>query len=128
MEYGIISQLNPLRTPQLNGVAERRNQTLLDMVLAMMIRATLQISLWGYTLETTTHILNLIPTKKVSKAPYEMWSGKKPSLAHIKVLGCDVFVRHETQDKLQARAERFIFIVYTHIDKKNILVTKGFVV
>ncbi|GJV15870.1 putative RNA-directed DNA polymerase [Tanacetum coccineum] len=40
---GIVSQLSPPRTPQLNGVAERRNRTLLDMVRSMMCRATLPI-------------------------------------------------------------------------------------
>ncbi|CAH1436470.1 unnamed protein product [Lactuca virosa] len=43
-ECGIISQLTPPRTPQLNGVAERRNRTLLDMVRSMMSRASLPIS------------------------------------------------------------------------------------
>ncbi|GJY81507.1 putative RNA-directed DNA polymerase [Tanacetum coccineum] len=83
--YGIVSQLTPPRTPQLNGVAERRNRTLLDMVRSMMCRATLPISFWGYALETAAHILNLVPTKKVSKTPFEMWKGKYPSLRHIKI-------------------------------------------
>nr|GEV49154.1 hypothetical protein [Tanacetum cinerariifolium] len=74
--YGIVSQLTPSKTPQLNGVVERRNRTMLNMVRSMMCRATLPISLWGYTLETTVHILNLVPTKKVSKTPFEMWNGK----------------------------------------------------
>ena len=39
-ECGIVSQLTPPRTPQLNGVAERRNRTLLDMVRSMMSRAS----------------------------------------------------------------------------------------
>nr|GEX59040.1 hypothetical protein [Tanacetum cinerariifolium] len=71
-------KLTPPRTPQLNEVAERRNRTLLDLVRSMMSRATLPISFWGYTLETTAHILNLLPTKKVSKTPFEMWKGKQP--------------------------------------------------
>ncbi|KAI3700324.1 hypothetical protein L2E82_44950 [Cichorium intybus] len=50
----------------------------------MMSRASLPISFWGYALETAAHILNLVPTKKVSKTPHEMWSGKCPLLAHIK--------------------------------------------
>ncbi|GJU09436.1 retrovirus-related pol polyprotein from transposon TNT 1-94 [Tanacetum coccineum] len=53
---GIVSHLSPPRTPQLNGVAERRNKTLLDMVRSMMCRATLPISFWGYALETAAHI------------------------------------------------------------------------
>jgi hypothetical protein len=111
-ECGIVSQLTPPRTPQLNGVAERRNRTLLDMVRSMMSRASLPISFWGYALETAAHILNLVPTKKVAKTPHEMWTGKVPSLAHIKVWGCEVFVRRETHDKLEPRSERCVFIGY----------------
>ena len=111
-ECGIVSQLTPPRTPQLNGVAERRNRTLLDMVRSMMSRATLPIHFWGYALETAAHILNLVPTKKVAKTPHEMWIGKVPSLAHIKVWGCEVFVRRETHDKLEARSEKCYFIGY----------------
>ncbi|GJT71732.1 retrotransposon protein, putative, ty1-copia subclass [Tanacetum coccineum] len=75
-QLGRKIKLTPPRTPQLNGVAERRNRTLLDMVRSMMCRATLPISFWGYALETAAHILNLVPTKKVSKTPFEMWKGK----------------------------------------------------
>ncbi|KAI3780168.1 hypothetical protein L2E82_10129 [Cichorium intybus] len=71
-ECGIVSQLTPPRTPQLNGVAERRNRTLLDMVHSMMSRASLPIHFWGYALETAAHILNLVPTKKVAKTPHEI--------------------------------------------------------
>ncbi|GJY49115.1 putative RNA-directed DNA polymerase [Tanacetum coccineum] len=72
-QLGRKIKLTPPRTPQLNGVAERRNRTLLDMVRSMMCRATLPISFWGYALETATHILNLVPTKKVSKTPFEIY-------------------------------------------------------
>ncbi|GJV68920.1 putative RNA-directed DNA polymerase [Tanacetum coccineum] len=111
-QLGRKIKLTPPRTPQLNGVAERRNRTLLDMVRSMMCRATLPISFWGYALETAAHILNLVPTKKVSKTPFEMWKGKRPSLGHIKIWGCEVFVRREAQDKLEARSEKCLFIGY----------------
>ncbi|MFO3480454.1 DDE-type integrase/transposase/recombinase, partial [Legionella pneumophila serogroup 1] len=111
-ECGIVSQLTPPRTPQLNGVAERRNRTLLDMVRSMMSRASLPISFWGYALESAAHILNRVPTKKVAKTPHEMWTGKAPSLAHIKVWGCEAFVRRDAHDKLEPRSERCIFIGY----------------
>ncbi|XP_017985236.1 PREDICTED: protein STRUBBELIG-RECEPTOR FAMILY 8 [Theobroma cacao] len=57
-EHGILSQWTPFGTPQHNGVSERRNQTLLDMVHSMMSRANLLISFWGYALETTAYLLN----------------------------------------------------------------------
>ena len=47
-EHGIVSQLTPPGTPQLNGVSERRNRTLLDMVRSMMSYTDLPISLWGF--------------------------------------------------------------------------------
>ncbi|GJZ32697.1 retrotransposon protein, putative, ty1-copia subclass [Tanacetum coccineum] len=51
--YGIVSQLTPPYTPQHNGVSERRNQNLLDMVQSMMNLTTLPKSFWRYALETT---------------------------------------------------------------------------
>ncbi|GJW91612.1 retrotransposon protein, putative, ty1-copia subclass [Tanacetum coccineum] len=65
----------------------------------------------GYALETAAYILNLVPTKKVSKTPFEMWKVKRP-LGHIKIWGCEVFVRREAQDKLEARSEKYLFVGY----------------
>ncbi|KAI3505809.1 hypothetical protein L1887_28094 [Cichorium endivia] len=109
---GIVSQLTPPGTPQHNGVAERRNRTLLDMVRSMMSRATLPISFWGYALETAAKVLNLVPTKKVSKTPSQILNVTKPSLAHLKVWGCEAYVRREAIDKLEPRSERCYFIGY----------------
>ena len=62
-EHGIISQLNVLSFQQLNGLAERRNRTLLDMVRSMMSFSTLPTSFWGYALEIAGYLLTLIPSK-----------------------------------------------------------------
>ena len=70
-DKGIISESNPY-TSQLNGVAERRNCTLLDMVRSMMSFIDLFISFWGHALKTTAHILNRVPSKSVSSTPYEL--------------------------------------------------------
>ena len=71
-ECGIVSQLTPPGTPQWNGVYERRNRTLLDMVRSMMSLADLPISFWGYALDTASYTLNRVPTKTVQKTPYEI--------------------------------------------------------
>src|ERR1051325_8379317 len=70
-ECGIVSQITPPRTPQWNGVSERRNRTLLDMVRSMMSRTDLPNSFWGHALLTAAYTLNRVPTKKVEKTPYE---------------------------------------------------------
>ena len=51
-QCGIISQFTPPGTPQWNGVAERCNRTLLDMVRSMMSLIGLPLSFWGYALDT----------------------------------------------------------------------------
>ncbi|GKD06559.1 retrotransposon protein, putative, ty1-copia subclass [Tanacetum coccineum] len=64
------SDLTPPYTPQHNGVSERRNHTLLDMVQFMMNLTTPPLSFWDYALESATSILNMVLTKKVDKTPY----------------------------------------------------------
>ncbi|KAA0067449.1 gag/pol protein [Cucumis melo var. makuwa] len=72
IEHGIKSQLSVPGTPQQNGVSERRNRTLLDMVHSMMSYAQLPSSFWGYVVETAVHILNNVPSKSVSETPFEL--------------------------------------------------------
>ena len=86
---GIVSQLTPPGTPQRNGVSERRNRTLLDMVRSMMSLTDLPLSFWGYTLETATFTLNRAPTKSVETTSCEHWFGKKPNLSFLNVWGYD---------------------------------------
>src|SRR6266540_696827 len=87
---GIISQLTPPGTPQLNGVSERRNRTLLDMVRSMMIQTYLPLYFWGYALGTVVFILNRAPSKATKKTPYEIWTGKLPRLSFLKIWGCEL--------------------------------------
>ena len=84
-DNGIISQLSAPGTPQQNGVAERRNRTLLDMVRSMLSFSTLPISFWGYALQTAIYILNMVPSKSVPKTPLELWNGRKPNLTHFRI-------------------------------------------
>ena len=92
-ENGILSQWTPPYTPQLNGVSERINRTLLDMVRSMMSHANLPKSFWGYALNTASYLLNHAPSKAVDSTPYEIWYKRKPNLKHLKVWGCPTFVK-----------------------------------
>ncbi|GJT03735.1 retrotransposon protein, putative, ty1-copia subclass [Tanacetum coccineum] len=69
-------------------------------------------SIQDYALETATSILNMVPTKKVDKTPYELWYGKVPNLTYLKIWGCEALVKQDTPDKLQQRSVKCIFIGY----------------
>ena len=109
---GIVPQLTPPATPQINGVSERRNHTLLDMVRSMMSKSDLPLLFWGYTLETTAFTLNRVPSKSVDKTPHEMWTGKSPSLSFLKIWGCEAFVKRLMSDKLTPKSDKCIFVGY----------------
>nr|GEU36613.1 retrotransposon protein, putative, Ty1-copia subclass [Tanacetum cinerariifolium] len=79
-----IYTITPPYTPQHNGVSERRNHTSLDMVRSMMNLTTLSLFFWDYSLETATRILDMVPTKKVDKKPYELWYRKVPNFSYLK--------------------------------------------
>ena len=81
-QCGIVSQkLMPPGTPHHNGVSERRNRTLLDMVRSVMSLTDLPLSFWGYALETAAFTLNRAPSKSVEMTSYELWFRKKPKLS-----------------------------------------------
>ena len=79
-ENGIVAQYSTPGEPQQNGVAGRRNRTLMDMVRSMISYSTLQLSLWMEALKTAIHILDKVSRKSVPKTPYELWTGRVPSL------------------------------------------------
>ena len=72
-QCGIVSKLTPPGRPQRNGVSERRNRTLLDMVRSMMSLTDLPLSFWGYALEIAAFTFNRAPSKSVEMTPYELW-------------------------------------------------------
>nr|GEX61338.1 protein ALP1-like [Tanacetum cinerariifolium] len=109
-DYGIIAHRTPPYTSQHNGVSERRNGTLLDMVRFMTSQTTLSKSFWDYALETSTRTFNMVPTKKVEKTPYEVWHEKVPKLSYLKVWGCEALVKRDTltkPDKLEPRSIKY---------------------
>ncbi|KAF7831918.1 Retrovirus-related Pol polyprotein from transposon TNT 1-94 [Senna tora] len=106
-------------SPDTNGVAERRNRTLLDMVRSMISNSKLPIFLWREALKIAVYIQNRVPTKAVSKTPFEIWKGWKPSLNHIRVWGCPAEVRvyNPHEKKLDPRTISAYFVGYVERSK-----------
>jgi hypothetical protein len=101
-------------TPQQNGVAERRNCTLMDMVRSMLSNSELPLFLWSEALKTVVYVLNWVPSKAVLKTLFELWNGWKPSLNHLHIWGCPTEVRiyNPNIKKLDPRTTSSHFIGY----------------
>ncbi|TKC11876.1 hypothetical protein FA727_23745, partial [Robertmurraya kyonggiensis] len=118
-EQGIVAQYSMPGDPQQNGVAERRNRTLMDMVRSMIGYSTLPESLWMEALKTAIYILNRVPSKAVPKTPYELWTGRKPSLNHLRVWGspAEAKIFNPNIGKLDPKTVSCHFIGYTEKSK-----------
>ena len=87
-QNGIIHEVTPPYSPESNGVAERKNRTLKEMMNAMLLSSGLPQNMWGEAILSANYLLNKIPRKKDQKTPYELWKGRQPSYKYLKVWGC----------------------------------------
>ncbi|KAE8676644.1 hypothetical protein F3Y22_tig00111582pilonHSYRG00249 [Hibiscus syriacus] len=112
---GIRRQMTVPRSPQQNGVAERKNRTILDMARSMLKSKKLPKEFWAEAVACAVYLTNRSPTRSVwGKTPQEAWSGRKPDISHLRTFGsiAHVHVPDERRTKLGDKSESFIFIGY----------------
>ncbi|GAA0187368.1 hypothetical protein LIER_34656 [Lithospermum erythrorhizon] len=112
-DNGIRRQLTNAFTPQQNGVVERRNRTILNMVRSLLSAKGMPKEFWSEAVVWTCHILNRCLTLAVKNmTPQEAWSKVKPSVEHLRVWGCIAHTDVPKQDrnKLDKRSTICIFI------------------
>jgi transposase InsO family protein len=91
-QQGIIMQTTTRYTPQHNGVAERKNQTIMNMARSMLRAKNLSNDYWDEAVVCSMYILNRSPTTSVKdKVPQEAWSGTKLNVSHFRIFGCIAF-------------------------------------
>ncbi|GJW98685.1 retrovirus-related pol polyprotein from transposon TNT 1-94, partial [Tanacetum coccineum] len=113
-KHGIRHEFTAPYSPQQNGIAERKNRTLKEMVNAMLISSGLSQDMWGEAILTATYLLNKIPRKEKEETPYELWMGRKPSYQYLRVWGClaKVAVPTPKAQKIGPKSVDCIFIGY----------------
>ncbi|KAG3121827.1 hypothetical protein C6341_g27222 [Phytophthora cactorum] len=120
-DRGIEQKFTPPYTPQLNGVAERMNRTLVECARCMLEHAGLSKSYWGEAVMTATFLRNRCPTRAIThdKSPHQVWTGKKPLLANLKVFGCHAYVHvpKEKRSKFDSKSVRCRFVGYSEHEK-----------
>ena len=91
------------------------NRTLMEKERIMLSGTVLGQEFWAEAMETTCYLVNRSPSSALEdKTPNEVWIGKKPSLSHLRVFGCDAYVHvpKEKRTKLDNKSKRCIFIGY----------------
>ncbi|GKV42713.1 hypothetical protein SLEP1_g50091 [Rubroshorea leprosula] len=110
---GIKRQITAAYTPQQNGVCERKNRTILDMVRSLLTRSCIPKNFWPEAINWSIHILNRSPTFVVKDmTPKEAWSERKPTVDHFRIYGCVAYahVPDQKRKKLDNKGEKCIFL------------------
>lgn len=103
------------RTPQQNGVVERKNRTIRNMARTMLKSQCMPKEFWAEAVACAVYLSNRSPTRSLEKiTPQEAWSGWKPSVKHLKVFGSIGYVHVPEQErtKLDDRSKKMVFIGY----------------
>ncbi|CAL8998661.1 unnamed protein product [Prunus brigantina] len=119
-DVGLERQLTVAYSPQQNGVAERKNRTILEMSKAMMNEKKLPYMFWGEAVNTAVYIQNRCPTKALENTtPFEAFSGRRPGIKHLKVFGsiCFCHVPSQLRSKLADSAVKCILVGYGKCEK-----------
>ena len=115
-KYGIHHEFSAPISPQQNGVVERKNRVLVELSRSMINNADLPHTFWGEAVQTACYTLNRVVFRPGShKTPHEIWNGKKPNIAHLKVFGspCFIYKDRDYLEKFDAKSDKGIFLGYS---------------
>jgi transposase InsO family protein len=88
-EVGIKRELTVPYNPQQNGVAERKNRSIMEAIKAMILDQNLPMFLWAEASNTTVYVQNKSPHRILGdKTPKEEFIGVKPEVIHLRIFGC----------------------------------------
>nr|GEY72382.1 integrase, catalytic region, zinc finger, CCHC-type, peptidase aspartic, catalytic [Tanacetum cinerariifolium] len=113
---GISHQMSSVRTPQQNGVVERRNRTLVVAARTMLIFSRAPLFLWAEAIATACFTQNRsIIHRRFNKTPYELINGRKPDISFLHVFGALCYPKNDREDigKLGAKGDIGFFIGYS---------------
>ncbi|GJU47723.1 retrovirus-related pol polyprotein from transposon TNT 1-94 [Tanacetum coccineum] len=115
-EEGIEHQTSTPRTPEQNGVVERRNRTLVEAARTMLSASKLPLFFWAEAIATACYTQNrsiIIPTHE--KTAYHIINDRKPSIKHLHIFGCTCYLTRdgENLDKMKEKGDSCILVGYS---------------
>lgn len=114
-QHGIEHEYTAPASSQQNGAAERAIRVLMDGGRTLLEASGLPPSFWAHCVGATAYLRNILPSSRSGNTtPYERWTGRKPTIGHLRVFGCLAYahVPERDRNKLSARARRCVFIGY----------------
>jgi hypothetical protein len=107
-EHGIKRKFSTARTPQQNGVIERKNITVQEMARTMLKYSKLDNIFWPQEVHTTVHIQNRgMLRRNNNKTPYELWKGRPTNVKHFRVFGSKCYIKREDGKREDGRLGKF---------------------
>ncbi|GJW22489.1 retrovirus-related pol polyprotein from transposon TNT 1-94 [Tanacetum coccineum] len=115
-EEGIEHQTSTPRTPEQNGVVERRNRTLVEAARTMLSASKLPLSFWAEAVATACYTQNrsiIISTHE--KTAYHIINDRKPSIKHLHIFGCTCYITRdgENLDKMKEKGDPCVMVGYS---------------
>nr|GEW63681.1 retrovirus-related Pol polyprotein from transposon TNT 1-94 [Tanacetum cinerariifolium] len=117
---GIKREFSVPKTPQQNGITERKNRTLIEAARTLLADSLLPISLWAEAVNTACYVQNrVLVTKPHNKTPYELLHGRLPSIGFMRPFGCPVTILNTLDhlDKFQGKVDEGFLVGYSVCSK-----------
>ncbi|GJV74379.1 putative ribonuclease H-like domain-containing protein [Tanacetum coccineum] len=117
---GIKREFSVARTPQQNGVAERKNRTLIEAARTMLADSLLPIPFWAEAVNTACYVLNrVLVTKPQNKTPYELLIGNSPSISFMRPFGCPLTILNtlDSLGKFDGKSDEGYLLGYSTTSK-----------
>ncbi|KAJ9550670.1 hypothetical protein OSB04_014715 [Centaurea solstitialis] len=117
---GIERQYSAPRTPQQNGVAERRNRTLIEAARTMLVDSKLPVTFWAEAINTACYVQNrVLVVKSKGKTPYELFEKKKPFIGFLVPFGCPCTILNTKSQlgKFDSKSDDGFFVGYSSQSK-----------
>lgn len=114
-KHGVVSEHSAPYVPQQNGRIERQNRTIVESARSLLHAAELPLSLWAEMVHTAAYVRNRIALHRLNGlTPYEHWTGKKPNVGNLRIIGSDAYAltNEQFRTKFDPKSRKFVLVGY----------------